>query len=324
MVAASIMAIVMIYIMSSFTTQHDTYQVVDQVSETQQNTRAIAGLIERDLRSAGYMVSPEAGACGRDSNSAPDTLFVSDWNAIAAADQLSSSLHSQELGSRVIGTPGTGSAVAISVDDVVIDGTATYSATSSDFQVGGGTILVDVSNPGRGCATGIVTAINDTSDTVTVNMPNGLGSTISEVPDLRLVPAIVYQVTTPAGETVPELQRNGVTFARNVEDLQLAWFYDDDDDGQVDSNEYRGAPGTAYDPSSVDGRLLREVRFNLVVRTGDDDPRNPSSAGRGQARENRVSNVPGDDRVSNVPGDDGRRRRVHGSTIRVRNIRKST
>jgi hypothetical protein len=314
MVAASIMAIVMIYIMSSFSTQRDTYAVVDQVSETQQNTRAIAGLIERDLRSAGYMVSPEAGACGRDSNSAPDTLFVSDWSAIAAADQLSSSLHSQELGSRVIGTPGTGLSVPISVDDVVVDGTATYSATSSDYQVDGGVILVDVSNPGRGCATGIVTDIDSTSDTVTVSMPNGLGTTISEVPDLRLIPAIVYQVTTPGGTTIPELQRNGVTFARNVEDLQLAWFYDDDDDGQVDTNEYRGIAGTTYDSSSIDGRLLREVRFNLVVRTGDDDPRNPGSAGRGQARENRVTNV---------PGDDGRRRRVHGSTIRVRNIRKS-
>jgi hypothetical protein len=315
MIAASIMAIVMIYIMNSFTTQRDTYEVVDQVSETQQNTRAVAGLIERDLRSAGYMVSAEAGTCGRDSNSAPDTLFVSDWNAIAPADQLSSSLHSQELGSKVSGTPGTGTSVSISVDDVVIDGTATYSTTSSDYQVGGGAILVDVNNSGRGCATGIVTAVNATSDTVTVSMPDGLGSTISAVPDLRLIPAIVYQVTTPGGSTVPELQRNSVTFARNVEDLQLAWFYDDDDDGQVDSNEYRGTAGTAYDPSSIDGRLLREVRFNLVVRTGDDDPRNPSSAGRGQARENRVNNV---------PGDDGRRRRVHTSTIRVRNIRKST
>jgi Tfp pilus assembly protein PilW len=41
----------------------DTYEVVDQVSEAQQNTRAIAGLIERDLRSAGYMVPAEAAAC---------------------------------------------------------------------------------------------------------------------------------------------------------------------------------------------------------------------------------------------------------------------
>ena len=313
MVASAIMAIVMIYVMSSFTTQRDTYEVVDQVSEAQQNTRAIAGLIERDLRSAGYMVPAEAAACGRDSNSAADMLFVSDWNAIAPADQLSSSLHSQELGSEVVGTPGTGSSVSISVDDVIIDGTASYTAsgTNSDFQVGGGAILVDVNNPGRGCATGIVSSVPD-STTVVVDMPDALGTTISEVPDLRLIPAILYRVFTPSGSTIPELQRNAVTFARNVEDLQLAWFYDDDNDGQVDTAEYRGAVGSTYDPSAVDGSELRELRFNLVVRTGDNDPRNPDSAGRGQARENRVNNV---------PGDDGRRRRVHTSTIRLRNVR---
>jgi Tfp pilus assembly protein PilW len=314
MVAAAIMGIVMVYIMSSFTTQRDTYAVVEQVSEAQQNTRAIAGLVERDLRSAGYMVPAAAAACGRDSNSAADTLFVSDWNAIAPADQLTSALHSQELGSTVSGTPGTGSSVSISVDDVIIDGTASYSAsgTNSDFQLNGGAILVDVNNPGRGCAAGIVTSV-PSATSVVVDMPTGLGATITAAPDLRLIPATVYQVITPPGSTIPELQRNGTTFARNVEDLQLAWFYDDDDDGQVGSNEYRGGVGNAYDSSTVDGTKLREVRFNLVLRTGDTDPRNSSSAGRGQARENRVS--------GSVPDDDGRRRRVHTSTIRLRNVR---
>jgi len=314
MVAASIMAIVMIYIMNSFATQRDTYALVDQVSETQQNTRAIAGLIERDLRSAGYMVAPAAGACGRDNNNAPDTLFVSDWNAIAPADQLSSSLHSQKLGSLVSDISSAGDGVSITVDNTVLDDTASYAATG-DYQVDGGVILVDVNNPGRGCATGIVDTVTSTS--VTVDMLDGLGTTGTDVPELRLVPAIVYEVIAPGAPTVPELQRNGLTFARNVEDLQLAWFYDDNDDGLVDPDEYRGAVvGTNYDSSAVDGRLLREVRFNLVVRTGDDDPRNPNSAGRGQARENRA--------IGTVPGDDGRHRRVHTSTIRVRNIRKST
>lgn len=316
MVACAIMAVVMIYIMSSFTTQRDTYEVVDQVSETQQNTRAIAGLIERDVRSAGYMVPPGGAACGRDSNGAPDTLFVSDSNAISPADELSSSLHAQALGAKVAGTPGTGGSVSITVDDVVVDGTATYSAsgTNSDFQVGGGAILVDVNNPGRGCAPGIVSSVPN-STSVVVNMPDGLGSGASSAPDLRLIPAVVYQVVTPSGSTTPELQRNGVTFARNVEDLQLAWFYDDDDDGQVDSNEYRGSVGSTYDPSTVDGTKLRELRFNLVARTGNADPRNPDSAGQGQKRENRVNNI---------PAADGHRRRVHTSTIRLRNVRKTS
>ena len=61
MIALGAMAVMIAYMMSALTFQHQTYVVVDQVSETQQNSRAIAGLIERDLRNAGYMV-PNAAA----------------------------------------------------------------------------------------------------------------------------------------------------------------------------------------------------------------------------------------------------------------------
>ena len=66
-----------------------------------------------------------------------------------------------------------------------------------------------------------------------------------------------------------------------------------------------------YDPEAQSGTELREVRVNLVLRTKDEDPRNPSSIGTGQGTENRVNAV---------PGDDGRRRRIHTATVRVRNV----
>jgi len=47
-----------------------------------------------------------------------------------------------------------------------------------------------------------------------------------------------------------------------------------------------------------------------VLRTRDDDPRNPA-ASRGQSTENRATNV---------AGVDGHRRRVHTTTMRLRNI----
>ena len=59
------------------------------------------------------------------------------------------------------------------------------------------------------------------------------------------------------------------------------------------------------------GQLLREIRVNVVVRTRLNDPRNMTSAGTGQILENRTANV---------PGDDGRHRRIHTSTIRLRNV----
>ena len=73
----------------------------------------------------------------------------------------------------------------------------------------------------------------------------------------------------------------------------------------------RGVAGNDYDSSDVVGSELREVRINLVTRTRLDDPRNPDDAGVGQARENRDTNV---------PGDDGKHRRVHTATVFLRNL----
>ena len=45
MVSAAIVIIVMVGITQAFTTQHRTYVVVDQVTEAQQNLRAVGDLI---------------------------------------------------------------------------------------------------------------------------------------------------------------------------------------------------------------------------------------------------------------------------------------
>ena len=77
LVSVAVLGVVMIYVFGSFGAQHKAYTVVDQVTETQQNVRAIGELLERDLRHAGLMV-PESGAvCGIDNTNGPDVLFVS-------------------------------------------------------------------------------------------------------------------------------------------------------------------------------------------------------------------------------------------------------
>ena len=43
------MGVVLSYVFTTFTTNHQAYVMIDQVSETQQNTRAVASLIERDI-----------------------------------------------------------------------------------------------------------------------------------------------------------------------------------------------------------------------------------------------------------------------------------
>jgi hypothetical protein len=177
--------------------------------------------------------------------------------------------------------------------------------------VGGGAILIDAANPDLGALCGTVTAVSLSSpQSVSVNLTPAatFSGTPSNPSEFVLVPAHVYDIT---GTSPPTLRRDGQVLAKDVEDLQVAWFMDDDDDNQLDADEYRGASGTAYDPRAQDGAELREIRVNVVLRTRGEDPRNPDNAGRGQETENRDTAV---------AGADGRRRRVHTATVRVRNV----
>jgi prepilin-type N-terminal cleavage/methylation domain-containing protein len=317
MVSLAAMFIIVGYLMGTFTFQHQTYVVVDQVSEAQQNTRAIAALLERDVRNAGYMVPPAGATCGIDNDDSPDIFFVSDADAIRPIDELGAVLAGQKLGTSQFSRTGTGS-VVFTVNDVVIDGEATYDtdgngSSDSDFQINGGAILVDTANLDRGVLCGTVTGISATlPQQLTVNFSPGaetLAGLASNAEQIVLIPAHVYSVTS---DNPPELHRNGQLLAKDVEDLQMAWFFDTDLDGQTDAAEYRGeSASNSYDSEAQNGNELREVRVNLVLRTRDDDPRNPNATGTGQGTENRVTAI---------PGDDGRRRRIHTGTVRVRNV----
>jgi len=317
-IATGAMLLVIFFTLATFTMQHQTYVVVDDVSETQQNTGSIANLIERDLRNAGFLVPPEAAACGVDSTSGPDMLFMSDTDAIRPVDQLPTALRGAELGaltsSAAPSSPGSATMTLSSFAPstgapVIVDGQASYNG-NSDFQVNGGAILVDLTNPGRGVACGVVTSVAP-PNTVVVSFANVLASGAALPPDLRLVPAISYRIVSPGGGAPDRLLRNGVLLAKDVEDLQVAWFFDANSNGEVDANEYQGGSGTAYDNTLVDGRDLREVRVSMVVRTSGVDPRNPNSGSVGQALENRSSNI---------SPEDGHRRRLHSSTVRLRNV----
>jgi hypothetical protein len=114
------------------------------------------------------------------------------------------------------------------------------------------------------------------------------------------------------GGPPPRLERDGVLLANDVEDFQVAWFYDDDEDDEIDANEVRGVAGVPYVTTAVVGSELREIRVNLITRTRSNDPRNPDDAGVGQTRENRD--------YATVAAADGKHRRVHTATVRLRNL----
>ncbi len=321
-VAFAIASIVAAAALQTFTAQQAAYTVVDQVTEAQQNMRAIAHLIERDVRSSGFMVPEVAAACAVDHNAngvtdpAADVLVLTDADAINPAGQIKS------VSAEVNGAPIlSGNNRVIDLDDVVLEGQPFYDTNGdaipdADFQVNGGVIIANLSNPASGTACGSVTAINLGSNDITVDFvtPNPLAFNPGD--DLIAVPAHIYQIA--AGTMV--LQRDGLPLADDVEDLQIAFFLDVDGDGLVDNGEDFGSGDTApapadpaYAANALDHRLLREIRLNLVVRSRDQGL--GSNAGvvlrsQPQATENRTPNN----------AIDGFRRRVHTTTVRLRNV----
>jgi hypothetical protein len=162
-------------------------------------------------------------------------------------------------------------------------------------------IVTDLAEPDRGAACGVVDGL-PAADQITVAWRSeGLESAGT---DLVAIPAHVYEVVNGA------LERDGDVLVENVDDFQVAYFFDGDGDALVDANEFRGVVGVAYDPSdaAIEENEIREVRANLVLRTRFEDP--SWTQGFFQNRENRAA----------VAGTDGFRRRIHTATVRLRNV----
>lgn len=325
-VALALSAIIVVAAMATFEMQNNTYTVVDQTTEVQQNMRAIADLIERDARSTAMGLPEEVAACGVDNQNAPDTIFVTDSNAIQPFDGAGNLAENQPVFAE-INNPGgvvtNNNGQILQLDRIVLEQNivpppAAYGA--ADFQVNGGVIVANTDQPSQGSACGIITAVNvgpPASVTVDFLNPNALPWVAGE--QLVAVPAHVYQIVLDANG-VSVLQRNGTALASDVEDLQAVWFFDNNLDGIRDPGEMFGAAAPEPVFQSVgavglgDYRRLREMRINVVVRTRDNAPGSPDGAfiqAGMQAMENRVFVA--------VPND-GFLRRVHTTTVRLRNV----
>jgi prepilin-type N-terminal cleavage/methylation domain-containing protein len=334
LVAMAILAVISVYLTEMMTRQSRAYQVVDQVTEAQQNLRAIAELIERDLRSTATMVPEAAALCGLDQVTGSDYLFVTDYEALNFDNVYLYDL-GQDIQSGFDGVgndtlvldDGPGSQLHAADDELFydLDGNGT---PDSDFRqsggvngIQGGVIVVDAANPDRGSACGIITNVNIGAESLTVDFglqgnsgtgPNAL-TTLRPVlpgmntPRLVAVPAHWYTV-----DATRQLLRDNQVLATSVDDLQFSAFYDLNDDGIPDANEIPGTAGVAaYDSSLWDNTELDEIRVNLVVTTRSND-REFQKSGQGEfiETENRQLN----------PINDGLRRRVHTASVRPRNV----
>jgi prepilin-type N-terminal cleavage/methylation domain-containing protein len=319
-----------------------TYTVVDDVTAAQQNLRAVTTLLERELRSTGFLVPEGAAICGWDTGGAgapdtdPDVLYVSDADALDPAGVTSLTSQAADVDEATFSGTGVDD---LKLSSLVVDANPFYDldddgVADSDFlwtttpARNGGVIVVDRNNPERGAACGVITSIDVGANTVRVDFevknapnsptPNGAASggtpLLAGGVDLVAVPAHVYWVNPGAAGQPPQLIRDGMVLANDVEDLQLAMFYDVDDDGVVDALEYPGSAGAEYESDSWNNQDLREVRVTVVARTRTQDPdvlANPNLAsGVTQGFENRAAGV----------ATDGFRRRSITLTVQPRNV----
>ncbi len=346
MVSLAILGIVSVFLMDMLARQTTTYQVVDQVSEAQTNLRVITDLVEREMRVTGFMV-PEGGAvCAVDQINAPDILVVSDAAAINPTSQVLNDLAAQITG----GYDGLNLDTLALAGNSTVDGNPFYDSDSNGVQdtdfvdvpaLGqvGGVIITDRNNPSRGSSCGQIQAgsLNIGAAASQVRVDYDFGGAVGSVPlralnagdnpaDLVAIPATVYRVNA-----ANQLTRNGVVLSEDVEDMQLAFFFDLNDDGVVDGDpqpapalppftsnaEYPGsiAGGTQYTSGGWDHSLLREIRLSVVIRTRAQD-----AAAAGNANLANNTFIAMENRVAPAQPPDGFRRRVLTMTVKPRNI----
>jgi prepilin-type N-terminal cleavage/methylation domain-containing protein len=308
LIASTLMAVVMVVTMQVFVMNNQTYIKVDSVVDAQQSVRAVASVIERDLRHAGMMVPEGAAVCGMDSTLGPDLLYISDHTAINPEDAMGFF-----DGARITtaGNQFTGTGNVLALDTLVIEpdtpdpsyDTNGDGTNDSDFHVDGGVIIVDLMDLSRGSDCGVVTNVNLVTNSITVNIVTaGLTNTVAAVA-LTAVPALEYRINGTS------LLRNNLRLADGIEDLQITYFMDVDGDNSVDAGELRGeSSADSYLASGSDASDLRAVRLNVVARTRAPDDN--FTQGFFQATENRAA----------VGGQDGFRRRVHTAIVRMRNV----
>ena len=312
MVVTLLLGILITGVMKFFTTHKKNASVNTQVIEIQQNSRLLGDLFEEDIRHAGLLV-PESGAlCAVDQLLAPDSLFVSDADAIDSTDETRNDLGSRIQGGLINVTAG---GQVLTLNTLVLEFTTPDAAydtdadgvADSDFRVGGGVIVTDAGNPTRGAACGLVTGVRLAGPQIAVTIQSGVLAAVppgAAVVDLVAIPAHAYAINAAA-----QLTRDGTLIANDVEDLQIAVFIDSNSDRTIDPGEYRGdGIGADFDSTAVDISDTREVRANLVLRTRMNDPDNPN--GRFQDAENRAA----------VATPDGFRRRTYSATVSVKNI----
>jgi prepilin-type N-terminal cleavage/methylation domain-containing protein len=310
MVVSAVLGIILMLVFGTMITSQKRAKALEDTVDIQQAARQIADIIERDLRHTGFMVSDAAAFCGVDNLNAPDEFYMTDWEVINPGDDLAPTLGATLAGATDAPSDGT----YFTVDMLVIEASVPDPAydtngdmnPDSDFRVNGGFIIADRNNPERGTVCGAVTGVQLPNQIRVVKVAGGLDAVGAggSTPEMIIVPALRYRVDVNGN-----LFRGPIQIASGVEDIQLALFFDLDDDNVIDPGEYFGdGVGPRYVAQGRDAAELREARLSVILRTRRQDPENLIFTA--VATENRAVTA----------GTDGFRRRAYTTVVRMRNL----
>jgi prepilin-type N-terminal cleavage/methylation domain-containing protein len=249
MLALLILAVVTGQVMAMSSAQFRTYVSHERVLDAQEDSRLVTDAMLQDLRMAGFMVPAFAGIASVDGGAgAADMLCVSDPGAIGEAALATATARFDRAGLAANLGAGAGT-VQLQATQMDIDGDG-----AGDFGVGGGIILSN----GTRSHCGRITAIAAGSVDFVPPTPAGfaIGPTTA-----RAVPAHVYEL---AGGT---LTRNALSLSTLVEDVQVEFGVDADDDGQLGAGEFPIHDLNASDPSAI-----LSVRLSVLARTAAGEP----------------------------------------------------
>jgi prepilin-type N-terminal cleavage/methylation domain-containing protein len=282
MVALVVMAFVVSQLLFSYTTQQRNYMEHERVIETQEEVRLISDLILSDLRMAGFMVPKGAGVGSIDGGTTgSDVICMSDPSIMSSTvlDTATSRFSAADPTSAMsVGA----TSVTLSASSMDIDGDG-----DDDFSVGQGILI----STGTEVHCAVITAVS--SGTVTFDTATSAAFPVNS----WVVPALVYRITGG------QLRRNNVVLSGTVEDIQIEFGVDADDDGEVEAGEF-----PVYDLTGDD--LTKVYTARLYITSAVTDPAS-TFQGQFEAASNR--------NAASTP-DTSKRRRVISDAL-LRNLR---
>ena len=249
LVSMAIMAVITVSVLMVFTTQHKTYVGQERVLEVQQDARLVAEMVLADVRTAGLLMPPITGIAGRDGGTGgPDVLCLSDPSVLNEANILAAlaPFDGANLFALVDDADTTVQLVPSTMD---VDGDG-----DDDFAANAGIILSD--GVDTHCA-----RITDVTGNVVTFVPATPAGFLVTTAQGRAAPAVIYELTGTG------LLRNSILLSAQVENVQVEYAIDADDDGVIDNTEFPIHDMTASDPS-----LIRGLRLSVITRTPNEDP----------------------------------------------------